>query len=85
MNLVYIWVICFNQINKKKKKKKYTIKVYHFVLILFLCLPFFLFPIDVSVGIYDVCNENISDDKLRDMNITIADVKNQVSKKYLII
>ncbi|SOV82581.1 conserved Plasmodium protein, unknown function [Plasmodium sp. gorilla clade G3] len=32
---------------------------------------------DVSVGIYDVCNENISDDKLRDMNITIADVKNQ--------
>ncbi|SOV18829.1 conserved Plasmodium protein, unknown function [Plasmodium sp. DRC-Itaito] len=32
---------------------------------------------DVSVGIYDVCNENISDDKLRDMNITIAEVKNQ--------
>ncbi|KJP89817.1 hypothetical protein AK88_00528 [Plasmodium fragile] len=32
---------------------------------------------DVSMGIFDVCNDNISESKLKAMNITVADVANQ--------
>ncbi|ANQ10500.1 Uncharacterized protein PCOAH_00049500 [Plasmodium coatneyi] len=32
---------------------------------------------DVSMGIFDVCNDNLSESKLKDMNITVADVANQ--------
>ncbi|EDL47045.1 hypothetical protein PVIIG_02233 [Plasmodium vivax India VII] len=32
---------------------------------------------DVSMGIFDVCNDNLSESKLKDMNITVADVVNQ--------
>ncbi|CRG95701.1 conserved Plasmodium protein, unknown function [Plasmodium gallinaceum] len=29
---------------------------------------------DVSMGIFDVCNENLCDSKLKDMNITVSEV-----------
>ncbi|VWU52765.1 conserved protein, unknown function, partial [Hepatocystis sp. ex Piliocolobus tephrosceles] len=32
---------------------------------------------DVSVGIFDVCNKNINESKLKEMNITISDVADQ--------
>ncbi|GAW83034.1 hypothetical protein, conserved [Plasmodium gonderi] len=32
---------------------------------------------DVSMGIFDVHNDNLNDEKLKDMNITVADVVNQ--------
>ncbi|VWU53319.1 hypothetical protein HEP_00527700, partial [Hepatocystis sp. ex Piliocolobus tephrosceles] len=35
----------------------------------------------VSVGIFDVCNKNINESKLKEMNITISDVADQESNK----
>ncbi|CRH03955.1 conserved Plasmodium protein, unknown function [Plasmodium relictum] len=35
---------------------------------------------DVSMGIFDVCNENLSDSKLKDMNIIISEVIDKVNK-----
>ncbi|SCP02755.1 conserved Plasmodium protein, unknown function [Plasmodium malariae] len=37
---------------------------------------------DVSMGIFDVHNENLSECKLNDMNITVSEVVNRVNKNF---